>query len=367
MPQVSEKDAKMPFARNQWYAASWSDQLGRQIVARKILGEEVILFRDDELVAVATGGVCPHRFAPLHLGQIVEGTIECPYHGLRFDSTGRCVFNPDGGHLPRGAKLRVYPVLERWGCVWIWPGDPDRADESLLPNFSFLSDPGRYQPVTGMLNVRANYQLCLDNVLDAAHVRMVHSASLYCDKLSDAKTVLVRDDQGGIWANRLVEATSPPPVFDMMWRSARGDYQGLMDHWVEAGWFAPSLVANRIGVALHGQARAEGIETRASHFFTPETETSTHYFWSICRDFDLSDPDLDAAIRVATEKAFVEEDEVMLRAVQECMGDRSFWEMQPALVPADVGSIEARRALDRLIAAEASETKSKVAASTVAA
>lgn len=345
----------MPFLKNHWYAAAWADELTTgKIVSRKILNERVTLFRGESDAAVAATDVCPHRFAPLHKGRIVDGAIECPYHGLRFDETGRCVANPDGGHLPPNAKLKLYPTLEKWGCVWIWPGDPARADESLLPNYSFLTDPEHFRPVTGYLEVQANYQLCIDNVVDAAHVRMVHRDSLYCEKLSDAKTVLKKDGPA-IWSNRLVEDTPPPPVFEMMWKRARGELPGAVDHWVEARWDAPSLVTDFLGVTLHGRPREDGLAIRATHFFTPETETTTHYFWSICREFDLNNPEMDQAIHAATDHAFVNEDEVMLRGVQEAMGDKNFWDMHPALIPADVGSVAARRALDRMIAEENGE------------
>lgn len=345
----------MPFLHNHWYVAAWADELEEGLVSRKILGQQITLFRSAENKAIAVTDVCPHRFAPLHKGKVVDGTIECPYHGLRFDQHGKCVANPDGGHLPRGASLKTYAVVERWNCIWIWLGDQAQVDESLLPRYPFLSDPEHYRRVSGYLKVNANYQLCIDNVLDPAHVRMVHRNTLYCEKLSDAKTILIRGEDGAIWSNRLVEATPPPPVFEMMWRSARGEADELMDHWLDARWNAPSLVHDDVGVTLHGRPREEGIETKATHFFTPETESTTHYFWAICRDFDLDKPEFDADVRAATEYAFINEDEVMLRAVQEAMGDRNFWDLRPALIPSDVGSVEARRALDRLITAEREE------------
>src|SRR5882757_7605413 len=106
----------MVFLRNCWYVAAWADEVGENILARTILNEKIAFFRAENGEIAATGDLCPHRFAPLHLGKVVDGTIECPYHGLRFDRTGRCVYNPDGdGRLPAGARVKTYPVTESHG------------------------------------------------------------------------------------------------------------------------------------------------------------------------------------------------------------------------------------------------------------
>ncbi|MBO9375827.1 Rieske 2Fe-2S domain-containing protein [Sphingomonas histidinilytica] len=342
----------MVYLRNAWYVAAWSDEVSDNLLTRKILNEQVLLYRTEAGELVATASTCPHRFAPLHLGKVVGDAIECPYHGLRFNDEGRCVFNPDGdGRIPAGARLRTYPVTERLGAAWIWMGDPARADLAMIPDFEFLEDPS-YRTVKGVLHVRANYRYINDNLMDEAHLHMVHHNSLACDMVRRAKTELVKDEGGTIWANRYGRDGAPPAIFDMMWRMTRGDYEGTMDHWVEGGWKAPCFVRNNTGVVLHGRPREEGLETKNAHLLTPETESTTHYFWAICRNFRTDDAELDEGIRTGTEYAFVHEDEVMLHAVQEAMGDREFWSMKPALLQADIGAVELRRTLDRMIAAE---------------
>ena len=345
----------MAYLRNCWYVAAWSGEVTDNLLTRKLLDEHVLLYRGEGGQLVATSNLCPHRFAALNLGRVVDGTIECPYHGLRFNAEGRCVYNPDGdGRIPAGARLRIYPIVEKLGAAWIWMGDPERVDLSLIPDFEFLGDPG-YRCVTGVLNVRANYRYINDNLMDEAHLHMVHHDSLACDTIRRAKTMLVKDADGTIWANRLGENGPPPPIFDMMWQMTRGPYEGGMDHWVEGGWNAPSFIRNNTGVTLHGHSREEGVETKNAHLLTPETATTTHYFWAICRTFERDNDQLDDEIRKGTEYAFIHEDEVMLHGVQEMLGDRDFWAMKPALLQADVGAVELRRTLDRMIAAEQAE------------
>ncbi|MCA0451299.1 MAG: Rieske 2Fe-2S domain-containing protein, partial [Proteobacteria bacterium] len=147
----------------------------------KILNEQILLYRNEAGEMVATSNTCPHRFAPLHLGKVVDGTIECPYHGLRFNGEGRCVYNPDGdGRIPAGARLKSYPITERLGAAWIWMGDPAKVDLAMIPDFEFLDDPA-YRTVKGVLHVRANYRYINDNLMGEAHLHMVHHDSLACD------------------------------------------------------------------------------------------------------------------------------------------------------------------------------------------
>src|ERR1700693_1887461 len=158
---------KMSFLRNTWYVAAWCDEVQDRPLGRKILGEQVVLYRDAGRNIVAASDLCPHRFAPLHRGQVIEGVIECPYHGLRFNSDGRCVHNPDGdGKLPVGARLKTFPIIERWECAWIWMGNPQTVDASRIPTYEFLSDPNKYRPVKGRLHVRANYRYITEKLKD---------------------------------------------------------------------------------------------------------------------------------------------------------------------------------------------------------
>ena len=104
----------MTFARNGWYCAALTAEVGDTPMARRILNQPIMLVRDAVGDVRAIGDRCPHRFAPLHQGVRDDDTIECPYHGLRFDLNGACVFNPHGqGRIPAAAHVPSYPVVER--------------------------------------------------------------------------------------------------------------------------------------------------------------------------------------------------------------------------------------------------------------
>jgi vanillate O-demethylase monooxygenase subunit len=131
-----------------------------------------------------------------------------------------------------------------------------------------------------------------------------------------------------------------------------------MDHWAESRWDAPSLVSQNTGVALTGTAREAGLETKNCHFTTPETDKSTHYFWAICRNFDLKNDKFVEEIRAGTEYAFVQQDEPMVESLQDVVGDREFWSMKPTLLQGDIGTVEVRRTLDRMIEKERAAAES---------
>ena len=84
------------YLRNAWYVAAWSDDLVEgQLLARTILKEPIVLFRKSDGNVAALQDRCPHRFAPLHMGKVVDGDrVQCPYHGLEFNASGACVLNP---------------------------------------------------------------------------------------------------------------------------------------------------------------------------------------------------------------------------------------------------------------------------------
>lgn len=126
-----------PFLRNAWYVAGWSSELAQSdMLARTILGMPVLMFRDEANLASAIGDRCPHRMAPLHLGNLENGQVTCGYHGLAFGKDGKCVRNPHGaiGSL----AVPSYPIVERDGILWIWRGIIGREDPDEIPSFASL-------------------------------------------------------------------------------------------------------------------------------------------------------------------------------------------------------------------------------------
>src|SRR5580704_15135824 len=114
------------YLRNAWYVAATVDELASaRLLARTLLNEPIVFFRDAKTGTVAAlEDRCCHRGAPLSAGEIEERGLMCGYHGLVFDRNGRCVDMPGShGRIPANARVRSYPVAERAGFLWIWMGD----------------------------------------------------------------------------------------------------------------------------------------------------------------------------------------------------------------------------------------------------
>ena len=146
------------FLRNGWYAAIWSNDLQARPIGRTLLNEKVVLFRNGRGQAAALEDCCCHRAAPLSKGEVSRDYLACGYHGLKYDINGQCVEVPGQTMIPRGAKVRSYPVCEKWGAVWIWMGESGQGrrvenSESLLARRSGLDGNARLHPLEVELSV----------------------------------------------------------------------------------------------------------------------------------------------------------------------------------------------------------------------
>jgi phenylpropionate dioxygenase-like ring-hydroxylating dioxygenase large terminal subunit len=336
----------MKFLRNAWYTAAWSHEVGRQLLARTYLNEPVVIYRKEDSLPVAMADRCPHRFAPLSLGRVVGDNVECGYHGLTFDGSGTCVRNPtQPGHLPRAAKVKIYPVVERYNMIWIWMGAPELADDSLIPDF-FQYDHEDWSWSGDYLNVKANYLLVSDNLIDLSHAGFVHRGLLGDDNQASARgeTTL---RPSGLTENRMSE--NNPAV--SAWKAAFDNYEGNVDYWFNTRWDAPGSMLLDVGVTPTGKHRDQGVYIFDVNNLTPETDRSTHYFYGHARSYRVGDAATTQFWREALAFAF-DQDRLMLEAQQRNIGDVDLMQLKPVMNKGDRAAVAARRILDRMIELE---------------
>lgn len=338
----------MRVLRNCWYVAAADEEVGEAPMRRTICGEPVMFYRDDTGSLVGLHDRCPHRFVPLSMGRRVEGGIECIYHGLRFGHDGACILNPHDDSIPGRLRVRSYPLAERYGHVWIWMGEPEKADPALIPDFGFLEDGATFVAVRGRLTVAANYQLVVDNLLDLSHVEFLHP-SFRTDEGVAGHRIEYFEENGTIVSNRWKPGITPNQFARLLWADApeRGDARANMR------WFAPGLLYFDLGTTHVGGTHDEGLCTPAAHFLTPETEFSTHYFWAQARNRRLDDTALSAQVHAMASRIFDEEDRMVIEAQQREMGQSSdLLAFKPLLLKSDAPAMLARRQLGRMIDAE---------------
>jgi len=336
------------FLRNGWYTAIWATDLRDKPIARTICGENVVLFRGAGGAVAALEDRCCHRAAPLSKGTVMGDHLRCGYHGLKFDAAGACVEVPVQTNIPPGARVRAYPVREKWTVVWIWMGDPARADESKITELPWLSDPG-WKLTPGYLHLKANGQLLVDNLLDFSHVSYLHPKTLAGDPREAVTPVKTERVPEGIRVGRWMIDYEPPPLF-----AAAAGINGNVDRWQFANWRAPSLVFMDVGLAATGTGapdgdRSRGISIWSTHMITPETETSCHYHFGFARNFAQEDEEMSKLLFDGSVTTFLE-DRDMLEAQQKNLDGGAIDGLVD--INADTAQLQARRILAELMRAE---------------
>lgn len=344
----------MKFVRNTWYCAGWSDTITRTPIHRKFLGENIVLYRTEAGDPVALSNLCPHRFAPMHKGCLHGDVIACPYHGLQFDRSGKCVHNPHGdGHISPAAKLKPYPLQERDGVVWIWMGDPARADPALLLGqqfTAFMQNRSTFAVGTGDLKVHANYLMVMDNLLDLTHAPFVHQNTVG-GKPEDSVgregfQVSFAEDSRSITSNYFMPSMPPTPQLKPLFPLPAGDFRVTMR------WEPGSNLAMCLSMTPPGQADGSGVVLPLLHLLTPVDEHNTHYFFALARNVAIDDAQAQAGMMEFARRAFEEEDEPMIAACQAQMGTTDLFSLRPVLLQTDVATVKARRRLDALLQQE---------------
>lgn len=335
------------FLRNVWQMAAWSEEVGTALLSRRIAGRKLVLFRRSDGAVAALDDRCPHRFAPLSMGERKGDTIACGYHGLEFDSGGRCVHNPFSDRIPAGASVRTYPVAERDGIVWVWQGDPAGVEDSTVPDFAFLADGPTNRTVRGYTFLPADYRFGLDNLLDLSHIEYTHRGSFAGNGVIFAGEHTVQVEGERVHSNWWMPDVAAPA-------HTMGEYDPTTrtDHWLDMRWDAPGSMYLQIGAVPCGGAREEGCIVHQAHILTPETDGTTHYFWASTRSNAVDSTEMDTMLRELFARAFAEEDLPMIEACFRNIDGGDFWEQKPVFLGIDAGGPRARRIIEAKLARE---------------
>ena len=336
------------FMRNAWYAALWAKDLADKPVGRTFLNEKLVLFRRGSGAAAALEDRCCHRAAPLSLGEVAGEHLVCGYHGLKYDAQGSCVEIPGQAQVPASAKVRSYPVQEKWNVVWLWMGDPAKADASKIPELPWLQDP-KWAITPGYIHMKANYQLIIENLLDLTHIRYVHRKTLSGDPREATTPSKTERIAGGVRVGRWLLDVVPNPLF-----KRAGNFTSNVDRWQFATWHAPSVVFLDVGCASTGTGAPQGDRTRgisiwSNHLLTPETEGATHYLFCYARNFALDDAEMAKTMYEGSYATFLE-DTAIIEAAQRNRDGAAADRLID--IREDAAHLQARRLLNALIAEE---------------
>ena len=349
--------------RNCWYVIAWDHEIppagSPALFTRTVLGEPILVLRKESGGIVALEDRCCHRLAPLSKGRREGDCVRCGYHGLKFDASGACVDAPGIPVIPEKARVRTYPIASRNRWVFVWMGEAAQADPALLPDNFSCDDPAwKHKP--GYLHYDTPYLLICDNLLDFSHLSYVHEKTLGgTTAIAQAKPEIERVEgpgMPGIKVTRRVPNVPPPPYYHKMRAFPPG---ALLDRWFIYDFLLPGTLLMHSGGRPAGAApddMSHAVRLHSCQTLTPETETTTHYFFEQSHPADQGDDSLTEGIFQSLITAF-NEDRDMITAQHRSIQLDPARPMVP--LPIDGALVQFRRLLAQRVAAEAAQAPTK--------
>lgn len=347
------KGSHIPLLHHCWYVAAWSHEVPvGKLYGLTIIGHPVLIYRKQDGALVAMADQCCHRHAPLSRGRLEGDDVRCMYHGLKFNSSGRCIEIPGQDEISEKFCVKTYAVREADGWIWVWMDKPDTADVSLIPSATGPDDP-RYHMRSGWLDYQANYLLVNDNLTDFSHIAFVHENSFAAGNKETAIVqprvqVLERGIRITRW-NRHMRARVPDAKHP------------FVDTFMGYDFLVPGVLLMFSGNFPEGTAEAcelgppgehEPISaTFTSQAVTPLTATTTRYFycWGPRIEEHQANPQLIEVLWSLANKAFGEDRE-MIEAQQRNIDLHTGAPIHS--ITHDRGPTMMRRVIERLAAAE---------------
>ncbi|WOE32570.1 MULTISPECIES: aromatic ring-hydroxylating dioxygenase subunit alpha [unclassified Acinetobacter] len=313
---MANKDT--PLILNEWYVAAFSQDIGRHLLARKILNKRVVMYRTLEGLAVALEDRCAHRSFPLSKSHLDGNDIICGYHGFKYNQAGDLINIPSQKQCPHGIGIQHYKLVEKGPLLWIWLGDQSLADESKIPSLAWLDHP-EWACTSGYFFHPGNYVSMHENLMDLTHLTFLHAQTIgtpdyasapYKTELKEGHYKLIRE--------------VVPTTLSKVW----GETTGLANTHTAARiatseFLSPAL--HQVSVAFYDAALDQKQRTtykiHTAHILTPETQNTMHYFIVHGRDFALEDQAIEDFMHEQLFAAF-QEDVEGLGALEAVLDDQ---------------------------------------------
>jgi phenylpropionate dioxygenase-like ring-hydroxylating dioxygenase large terminal subunit len=306
------------FSHEHWYIAAFRRDVTDKPTRAIVLGEPVVLYRTPEGEAVALEDRCVHREVPLSMGSCQpDGSLQCAYHGMRFDRRGRCTHIPEQTRIPAEARVRCYPIAEAGEWVWVWMGDPARAVEALIPDYSWFKKPG-WRTRVGHIHVKCGYKLLVDNLLNMSHLPFVHPRTIGGEGVIKDAKISVDRKPNGVRLSRRMYDIDPPPTY----QTAAG-FEGKVNRWQTIDFLAPCYFEFDTGVIDAGHAipdpnaptdTTNGVKMlsrHSMHAVVPEAEQTANYFVGFAYDPQGMTEDMADFVFDSVYKTFLEDVDIL--------------------------------------------------------
>jgi vanillate O-demethylase monooxygenase subunit len=253
---------------------------------------------------------------------------------------------PGLDRIPPQARVKAYPVAARNKWVFVWMGDPAKAEERLLPD-NFSNDHPDWRNRPGYLHYDTPYLLICDNLLDFTHLSYVHAKTLGGSAEIARARAEVETLERGVRVSRRVPGVPPPPYYAKIRR-----FGGNVDRWFVYDFLFPGTLLMSSGGKPAGQPDpdpANSVLLHSCQTLTPETDGTTHYFFQQSHRADAGDASVTEGIYQSLVTAF-NEDRDMITAQYAAIRRDPGAAMLPLAI--DAALVRYRRLLEEAIAAE---------------
>lgn len=346
-PSASDvADADTPFIHNAWYVIAESAEITRTPISRTVLGHSIVLFRTEgtgEVVALQNR--CCHRSFPLVHGRLEGDTIVCGYHGLRYDTSGRCIEIPmQKRKVPASVRVRAFPTVERGTFVWIFMGDKTLADSIALPHQEWMAN-DEWDRRFAYLYVKGSYVHLHENLLDLSHLSFLHANSFGTPEYARAPIEWkIEGDNLEVW--RHVECRLPSIyAVPLGWVGAKA-LRSSGSKFVSPGLHVNTGIFRNLDTT-DDASRGTLPMVKVAQLLTPETSRSTHYWTLQARNFARGDATV-GDFMIEQQLAAFREDVFALERITEIQTLEANLPFQEISIPSDRAGILMRRRLKEM-------------------
>ncbi len=311
------------YVKNCWYVVGLSHEFKpNSLSGHKIAGQSILIWRTQQGKAVAFDNRCCHKRFPLSEGRLMEdGTLECAYHGLRYNEDGKCVLIPSQAEspIPKHARAKPFPIKEQDGMVWVWTGERERCHDRSPPRTPEVIDDNWESIDSGPMHVPANYLLLIENLLDITHFYPLHDGNI--GDLENSH-IPIQHEEGEIDGNRYIKQIREVENYKQPPFLADWFCYDIVDRHHSHCMMSPGLTRVVMRVAPPGDLGTDKERGYVLiHTHTPIDERSHTWRWCVsCRSDHMSggDPSISAAKRISQMfPSVVEEDRWALEKQQE--------------------------------------------------
>lgn len=305
----SMADYRTPAIRRQWYVAGRVEDFGDELNEIVIMNRSLVLYRTSTGEPVLMQNRCPHRSYPLS-ESIREGdNIRCRYHGATFNSEGEFVNVPSQDICPKGG-LRKFPVVEIGPFVWVWMAN-ESPDHSKLPDLPYTR--GDWKLSIGRFDVPGNIMFMAENLCDLSHLPYLHENTLGYPPEFAKEHLDIRQVGNGLEYERKISGHYYHKT--IFFSQETSDLIDPCDYRMSnIGYFKSTalnyshvrLMVDPSDVAKYPELQDE-YSFIISHYLTPETDTTTHYYWLLARNYDMDNSAVDTQLQQGITAAFMED------------------------------------------------------------